>query len=264
MIDKETFERLYGLDDTKFIKEAYCTLLQREADEIGFQGKMNEIACGKRRKDIIFDILSSKESQERRIEVEDFTIDDISVNVLLDEIDDRCFIWKAYLAILGRTVDDGGMHYFLAKLQSGEMDKLDCLIMLSESPEGHNKGTYVIGLKKCRNNRKIKHTISKIPVVGRIVIYMWNLIHINRILQSNMKTVGRQIAMIESQLDNIEKHVDWQTVMLNDKENRINDMQHHINGLENHVAELMKTNKDYNELSLNQREKEVYQMLHNR
>ena len=33
MIDKETFEQLYCLDDTKFIKEVYYTLLQREVLE---------------------------------------------------------------------------------------------------------------------------------------------------------------------------------------------------------------------------------------
>jgi len=76
---------------------------------------------------------------------------------------DRDFVHVAYLALLGRSPDDGGFDTYLRLLRSGS-SKIEILGYLHESPEGRLSGRRIRGLPL----RSFAAKLARVPVIGII------------------------------------------------------------------------------------------------
>lgn len=86
------------------------------------------------------------------------------VNDLL-QFHDREFVRNAYRAILKREPDQAGLHDFLEKLRSGEINKIDVLAQLRGSWEGKQNNVIIEGLSVPATIR----SLGRLPVVGYLL-----------------------------------------------------------------------------------------------
>ena len=99
---------------------------------------------------------------------------------------DSDFIDNAYFSVLRRSPDSEGKKLYLAKLQKGELTKVDIVGRLRYSPEGRSKKVPVKGLLL----PFIFQTFFKMPVLG------WGLRIVTGLL--NLPTILKNIQAIEN------------------------------------------------------------------
>lgn len=240
MIDKNILDSLYLLEGEQFIRAAYQKILLREVDGDGLKTHSEALDHGQTKADIIFKLLTSKESYLKNIEVTGFQIGSISAERLLSETDNDSFIRAAYIAVLGRNVDATGLETHSRGLLFGNMDRLDILIALYDSPEGKMTGTRITGMRRKRARRRARNCIYRIPVAGRGIRFLRNLVHISR-------TFHMRLGNMEQHLNNMEQHV--------------NSTGHSLSRLENQVDGLSRMSRSVNAKKLSDGEMYLYKML---
>ena len=170
------------LDDDAFVRQVYLRLLGRSADPEGFAGYLGQLRHGAARADIYHELATSEEGQRyearrqalRRtlsvvqparlpqqgvvtvpqhwlpaLQVPSWdgpTIRVDSIGDLLD-LDGTAFIKSAYLALLGREVDELGGANYVRKLRDG-WSKMSLVKGLVNSDEGKAHGMKLAGVGK--------------------------------------------------------------------------------------------------------------------
>lgn len=171
------------LDDETFVRQAYLRLLGRSADPEGFAGYLGQLRQGAARADIYQELATSEEAQryEARRQALRRTLTVVqpsrqqpqgalvvapqqwlpalqppqwdgptqqvgSVNELLD-LEGTAFIKAAYLALLGREVDEEGGNSYARRLRDG-WSKMSLVKGLALSDEGRAHGMKLAGLRK--------------------------------------------------------------------------------------------------------------------
>jgi hypothetical protein len=172
------------LDDETFVRQAYLRLLGRSADPEGFAGYLGQLRQGAARADIYQELASSDEAQryEARRQALRRTLSVVqpvrqqpqgggmvvtpqqwlpalqvpqwdgptqsvaNVNELL-ELEGTAFIKAAYLALLGREVDEEGGNNYVRRLRDG-WTKMSLVKGLALSDEGKAHGMKLAGLRK--------------------------------------------------------------------------------------------------------------------
>lgn len=200
-IEKASLTKLLELESEKYIKEAYRSVLSREADVDGLKGYLRALNNGMSRERILFELRVSDEGILEAVNFLGFNIHQIEITRLL-QLEGNSFIEAAYLAILGRTVDESGRNCYLEGLNSGALSKLDVLHELRCSEEGQALGVKVEGLAMAYRRQGIKRFVLKIPIAGRVAGFIWNLIHINRIVNMRFNSAEQHISNVERRLEN--------------------------------------------------------------
>ena len=176
---------LLQLDDEAFLRQVYLRLLGRTADAPGLQGYLEQLQQGASRHDIYQELATSEEGQRyearrralRRnltavpstlpmaqtpsaqtlavqppwlmapVDVWDGpTAQVANVQELLD-LEGTAFIKAAYLALLGREVDEEGGRNYARKLRGG-WSKMSVVKGLAASDEARSFGPQLPGLRK--------------------------------------------------------------------------------------------------------------------
>ncbi|MGH8420478.1 MAG: class I SAM-dependent methyltransferase [Pseudomonas sp.] len=108
----------------------------------------------------------------------------------LIQLDDEPLLLAAYPSLLGRKAERSEIQQGLHKLRSG-YDKFEVLAGLRYSPEGIAHGAEVHGLRKA----KLKNTLRRIPVVGKLLLSAYALASIeprSRYYVARMDLLTRQ------------------------------------------------------------------------
>lgn len=171
------------LDDETFVRQAYLRLLGRSADPEGFAGYLGQLRQGAARADIYQELGSSEEARryEARRQALRRTLSVVqpvreqpqsgvvvmpqqwspalaapkwdgptqqvdSTNELL-ELEGTAFIKAAYLALLGREVDEEGGNNYARRMRDG-WSKMSLIKGLALSDEGKAHGMKLAGLRK--------------------------------------------------------------------------------------------------------------------
>ena len=167
MVDKRMLEELYKKDHEEFVKEAYRMILMREADDKGVMSQLAGMKSGLSKEYIVFELLSSKEAQAKNVLVRGFRVGKVSRKRLLADRDNESFVKTAYIAILGRSAEAGGLCSYIDSMANGIIDRNDVIIGMSNSEEGRKTGTHITGLKRKRIKRKIRNGLFRMPVIGQ-------------------------------------------------------------------------------------------------
>lgn len=167
MVDKRMLEELYKKDGEEFVKEAYRMILMREADDKGVMSQLAGMKSGLSKEYIVFELLSSKEAQAKNVLVRGFRVGKVSRKRLLADRDNESFVKTAYIAILGRSAEAGGLCSYIDSMANGIIDRNDVIIGMSNSEEGRKTGTHITGLKRKRIKRKIRNGLFRMPVIGQ-------------------------------------------------------------------------------------------------
>lgn len=122
---------------------------------------------------------------------------------------DKKFITNAYLAILGRQPDGGGMDSFLTRLRQGQLTKVEILGRLRFSPEGRKRQTVVSGLFF----PFLVHSFFKIPVVGYLARILVGLANMPTILR-NIQNLENALFVHQDQAEQTSKEITSQLVSL--------------------------------------------------
>jgi hypothetical protein len=125
----------------------------------------------------------------------------LTIEALL-ELHDEAFVVKAYVAILGRTPDPGGLKNYLTQVRAGD-DKVQILAELAQSPEGRMKSTEIRGLSKA-----IAEYRKRAPS-------FWSRLY-RRLAGTAMEPTDRHLRVIDNQLHRLEQRLAQQTEQLGD------------------------------------------------
>ena len=183
---------LLSLDIDEFIKSVYKTFLGREADNAGYTHYLNEYNNGLSKEKIIFQVRASEEGIQRNYPIRDLNVKSISVDELLwREIGN--FIEASYISILGRNADGEGYHGFYQSYAAGNVSKEEIIKVLRDSEEGKKIGVEIKGLKKVLIKRKVKRIILRLPLIGRLVACVRNLLNLERKMDARMNEIQQGI-----------------------------------------------------------------------
>ena len=91
-----------------------------------------------------------------------FTVEDFL------KYEDEAFIKNAYKGILGRDADEQGLNFYLSKLKSGRLNKLQVLASLRYSKEGKNRRDRIPGLFLSYIAKKLYN----LPAFGYVIRWM--------------------------------------------------------------------------------------------
>ena len=160
------FVELLNLDNETFVKEVYKRILNRDADENGFNNYLTHLNKGMSKERVIFDLRTSEEGLKANTLVEGLKLKEIDANSLL-RYDDEQFVAASYLAILGRPVDIEGLNSVLKSLSENKRTKAEIIKELLQSPEGQNNGIKVKGLGLALRKEKIKNYISPKKIITK-------------------------------------------------------------------------------------------------
>lgn len=100
---------------------------------------------------------------------------------------DEKFVDIAYLKILGREADPAGKFANLTLLVQGRTTRYDILRTLLNSDEYRISGRRVRirGIHTYKRINKLKKAIKKIPGIRWLSLYLYNLIHLNRLIRKS-------------------------------------------------------------------------------
>jgi SAM-dependent methyltransferase len=108
------------------------------------------------------------------------------------EYEDREFVQAAYLAVLGRLPDEGGMGTYLPLLRNGT-GKVEILRTLRRSPEGRVARLAVPGLA----SRLAIHAVQQWPIVGRLMSLAAAIVTLPRQQRRQRAFMGRVSSFLE-------------------------------------------------------------------
>ncbi|MDP2368657.1 DUF4214 domain-containing protein [Rhodoferax sp.] len=143
---------LLALDGAEFVRQAYQSVLGREADPTGLRDYVQRLEEGTSRSQLLADLRCDPEGKafdSKLVGLDDWVKlvqQQASVGDLL-VLHGRMFLTAAYVALFKREPDPDGFARYIALLQSGA-SRTFVLTELFRSPEAREKGSEVRGLVK--------------------------------------------------------------------------------------------------------------------
>lgn len=143
-------------------------------------------------------------------------------------LEHKAFVQACYERILQRDPDPEGARYHINRLHNREISKLELVYEFAQSEEGRHRG---IRLRGKKGQYRLLHSFRKlfrVPIAGRVLRFIYNLIGINRVINSlvnwNRDIEGR-IEKLEQMCDSLQNGFQEQI------DNR-NELQHLLEGLQ--------------------------------
>jgi hypothetical protein len=112
----KTMEQLLALHGEDFVRTAYQVLLGREADDAGLAHYGKRLAAGEGKQAVVFALAESPEGQARL--AQPIARDPAEAVAALAGTTDQAFVEGAYLRLLGREADPGGLANYLELAQA--------------------------------------------------------------------------------------------------------------------------------------------------
>lgn len=111
------------------------------------------------------------------------------------ELRNEAFVQECYESVLQRDPDPEGARHHINRLHNREISKLELIYEFARSEEGQNRGVRLRGKK---GQYRLLHGFRKlfrVPIAGRVLRFIYNLLGINRVINSlvnwNRDIVGR-------------------------------------------------------------------------
>lgn len=111
------------------------------------------------------------------------------------ELGNEAFVQECYESVLQRDPDPEGARHHINRLHNREISKLELIYEFARSEEGQNRGVRLRGKK---GQYRLLHGFRKlfrVPIAGRVLRFIYNLLGINRVINSlvnwNRDIVGR-------------------------------------------------------------------------
>jgi SAM-dependent methyltransferase len=145
----------------------------------------------------------------------------------LTDLHGQEFIQAAYLAILGRDVDQQGLAYYLPRLSDGSLSKIDILGSLRYSAEGRAAGVAL-------SNLRLKFLVGKfarLPVLGRLFSVVFAIVRLPgqvrsiRVLEQELSSKFRDI---EDRLDTSFRGLEANLPLLEEMKQHVDDHSAHL------------------------------------
>lgn len=191
---------LLPYDDSEFVENAYIKILGRQADKEGLDEKLTNLQNGSTSKiRILRNMAASEEAQIKGTLLTGFKSLDISEFMQYQE---REFVDRAYVLILGRHADPEGLENYLNQLLMGVTSKEEILYSLKNSEEGRNRELEINGLDALYQKRRTKRRLLRIPVIGKCARFCLNLRRVNRRMNAlTLKeySAERELELLKSQ-----------------------------------------------------------------
>ena len=131
----------------------------------------------------------------------------IKVTNLL-KYDDEDFVRNVYWSILGRDADAEGFCNCLYKLRLQELSKIQMIALLAYSAEGKNRCVKLVGFRNRYFLDCIMQKIIAIPIIGRIVRYIFKHIKSNKTIYQMMLWNLNDQRKIENKIKELEIEYD--------------------------------------------------------
>ena len=212
-----------------FARNIYIKVLGREPDSSGYGNLFSRIKNDKNidKEFLVYQYWKSPEGQKRNIEVIGFH------KIYMDELlshEGKDFVEHTFLQILGRKPnEEDTLGYYSFVYREGN-SKEEAIKKIKESDEGTRRKVVIEGFEKAYKRRKFKENILAKPVIGNLVLAVWNLFHINR----RLAEVNDSIAKVKTDCANQISQVEEQNKVL---EETLADMRNSIQNLYNPEAE---------------------------
>ncbi len=212
-----------------FARNIYIKVLGREPDPSGYSNLVSRIQNDKNidKEFLVYQYWKSPEGQKRNIEVIGFH------KIYMDELlshEEKDFVEHTFLQILGRKPnEEDTLGYYNFVYREGN-SKEEAIKKIKESDEGTRRKVVIEGFEKAYKRRKFKENILAKPVIGNLVLAVWNLFHINR----RLAEVNDSIAKVKTDCANQISQVEEQNKVL---EETLADMRNSIQNLYNPEAE---------------------------
>lgn len=169
---------LLPYDDSAFVENAYIKILGREAEKEGLDEKLTSLRSGSISKiQILRNMAASEEAQIKGTLLTGFKALEVSEFMQYQE---REFVDRAYVLILGRHADPDGLEHYFKQLLTGEISKEEILYSLKNSEEGQKRELVINGLDALYKKRRTKRRLLRIPVIGKCARFGLNLRRVNR------------------------------------------------------------------------------------
>lgn len=142
---------------------------------------------------------------------------------------DRAFVENAYLAVLRRSPDPGGLASHLDKLRSGEATKVEILAHLRWSAEGVERSVHVDGLlvpytlQRWRRKRFIGPIVSWLHALARLGS-MSERIQMSEVVQA------RDTTCLAEHVDGVSRHLGARSLALDLESDRIDQQVRQLAG----------------------------------
>lgn len=147
-----SIEDLLAHEGPEFIRQAYRTLLGREADPGGFVAYLNRLSDGLDRQQVIAELSQSDEGRRFAARVPGVTREPEraasprSIEDLLG-LSGADFVKAAYDLLLGRAADPSGLTHYVTRLQDGA-SRTQVLVDIASSEEFAQRARVVPGVDK--------------------------------------------------------------------------------------------------------------------
>jgi glycosyltransferase involved in cell wall biosynthesis len=146
LLTARSLDELLKFCGGEFISVAYQTILGRPPDKMGFRHYLSTLSSGASKFKIVTQLYSSDEAKSSGSKL--VGLDDAIASSELYELMchyDEPFVRKAYVAVLGREADDGGLRNYLQRVREGE-ERIEILAELRDSEEGKTRLLRIPGL----------------------------------------------------------------------------------------------------------------------
>ena len=151
----------------------------------------------------------------------------------LIQLEDEPLMMAAYPSLLGRKAERSEIQQGLHRLRSG-FDKFEVLAGLRYSPEGMAHGAEVHGLRKA----KLKNTLRRIPVVGKLLLSAYALASIeprSRYYVARMDLLTRQHKLQNEGLAAARDHIENQRQQTQIHNEHLEELGSYLNELNGYL-----------------------------
>lgn len=151
----------------------------------------------------------------------------------LIQLEDEPLMMAAYPSLLGRKAERSEIQQGLHRLRSG-FDKFEVLAGLRYSPEGMAHGADVHGLRKA----KLKNTLRRIPVVGKLLLSAYALASIeprSRYYVARMDLLTRQHKLQNEGLAAARDHIESQRQQTQIHNEHLEELGSYLNELNGYL-----------------------------
>jgi O-antigen chain-terminating methyltransferase len=173
--------------------------------------------------------------------------------------DDRHFIRHAYQAILKRPPDPDALVSGLEVLRNGQLDKIDLLLEITSSLEGHAKGVRVTGLRP----HEIARTLCSLPLLR----YLANPIYALFQWRSNARDQQRSRGLVLTRQENMAEFVlnsgrvlENALRVVDEQEHALRVLEHRLNALTTSSAESLEEEVARRQQQFKDRTKEIEEL----
>lgn len=145
----------------------------------------------------------------------------------------EAFVQACYEKVLQRDPDPEGARYHINRLHNREISKLELIYEFEQSEEGRCRGIRLRGKKGQYRFLHYFRKLFRIPIAGRVLRFVYNLIGINRVINS-LVNWNRDI---EGRIGKLEQTCDTLKNGLHEQIESYNELQYLLEGLQRQYQE---------------------------